>query len=135
MSFFLSDYLLILGLFLMSSIILFYDNVSISDYRQVTLYARVIFLKKSYKLKLCKLNTQFPFETMYFLGARRLTTSSSIAVFRNHRAAARYWALASIIAGREEILLELITNLNVMLYLSTCHTVHIIVLILFMIMP
>ena len=34
-----------------------------------------------------------------------------------------------------EILLELITNLNVILYLSTCHTVHIIVLILFMIMP
>jgi len=29
----------------------------------------------------------------------------------------------------------LITNLNVILYLSTCHTVHISVLILFMIMP
>jgi len=37
--------------------------------------------------------------------------------------------------GLREILLELITNLNVILYLSTCHTVHIIVLILFMIMP
>ena len=37
--------------------------------------------------------------------------------------------------GPREILLELITNLNVILYLSTCHTVHIIVLILFMIMP
>ena len=36
--------------------------------------------------------------------------------------------------GLREILLELITNLNVILYL-TCHTVHIIVLILFMIMP
>ena len=34
-----------------------------------------------------------------------------------------------------EILLELITNLNVILYLSACHTVHISVLILFMIMP
>ena len=29
----------------------------------------------------------------------------------------------------------LITNLNVILYLSTCHTVYISVLILFMIMP
>jgi len=36
--------------------------------------------------------------------------------------------------GPREILLELITNLNVILYLSTCHTVHISVLILFMIM-
>ena len=35
--------------------------------------------------------------------------------------------------GPREILLELITNLNAILYLSTCHTVHIIVLILFMI--
>ena len=34
-----------------------------------------------------------------------------------------------------EILLELITNLNIILYLSTCHTAHIIVLILFTIMP
>ena len=132
---FLSDYLLSLGLFLESSIILFYDNVSISDCRQVSLYARVIFLKESYKLKFCKLNAKFPFETVYFLGARRLTTSSPIEVFRNRRAAARYRALASIIPGREDILLELITNLNVILYLSTCHTVHLIVLILFMIMP
>jgi len=37
--------------------------------------------------------------------------------------------------GPREILLELITNLNVILYLSTCHIVHISVLILFMIMP
>ena len=37
--------------------------------------------------------------------------------------------------GSREILLELITDLNVILYLSTCHIVHIIVLILFMIMP
>ena len=37
--------------------------------------------------------------------------------------------------GPREILLELITNLNVILYLSTCHTVNIIVLILVMIMP
>ena len=29
---------------------------------------------------------------------------------------------------------RLITNLNVILYLSTCHTAHIIILILFMIM-
>jgi len=37
--------------------------------------------------------------------------------------------------GPREVLLELITNLNVILYSSTCHIVHIIVLILFMIMP
>jgi len=37
--------------------------------------------------------------------------------------------------GPREILLELITNLNVILYLSTCHTVYISVLILFMIIP
>ena len=36
--------------------------------------------------------------------------------------------------GSREILLESITNLNVILYLSTCHTVHIIVPILFIIM-
>jgi len=33
--------------------------------------------------------------------------------------------------GPREILLELITNLNVILYLSACNTVHISVLILF----
>ena len=32
-------------------------------------------------------------------------------------------------------LVQLITNLNVILYLSICHTVYISVLILFMIMP
>ena len=37
--------------------------------------------------------------------------------------------------GPREVLLELITNLNVILYLSTCHTVHIIAPILFMITP
>ena len=39
--------------------------------------------------------------------------------------------------GSREMLLELITNLNVILYLSTCHTEHILVsvLLLFMIMP
>ena len=37
--------------------------------------------------------------------------------------------------GPREILLELITNLNVILYFSTCQTVHISVLILFIIMP
>jgi len=35
--------------------------------------------------------------------------------------------------GPREILLELVSNLNVILYLSTCHIVRIIVLILFMI--
>jgi len=76
--FFLSEYLLRLGLFLMSSIILFYDNVTISDYRQVSFHARIMFLKKLYKFTLCKLNTKFPFKTVYLLGARGLTTSSSL---------------------------------------------------------
>jgi len=67
------------------------------------------------------------------------------AVFLNRRAAARYRALASIIPGRERpdettvcykiSLVQLITNLNVILYLSTCHIVYISVLILVMIMP
>jgi len=66
-------------------------------------------------------------------------------VFFNRRAATRYLALASIILGRERpeetttcykiSLVQLITNLNVILYMSTCHTVYISVLILFMIMP
>jgi hypothetical protein len=66
-------------------------------------------------------------------------------VFLNRRAVARYRALVSIIPGRErpeEItvcykisLVQLITNLNIILYFSTCHTVYISVLILFMIMP
>jgi len=69
----------------------------------------------------------------------------SIPVFLNRRAAAGYRDLASIIPGRvrpEETticykisLVQLITNLNVILYLSICHTVYISVLILFMIMP
>jgi len=67
------------------------------------------------------------------------------AVFLNSRAAARYRALASTIPGRERpeettvcykiSLVKLITNLNVILYLSTWHTVYISVLILFMIIP
>jgi len=66
-------------------------------------------------------------------------------VFLNRPAAARYQALASIIPGRKKpeentiyykiSLIQLITNLNVILYLSTCHNVYISVLILFMIMP
>ena len=66
------------------------------------------------------------------------------AVSLNRRAAARYRALASIIPGRERpeenticykfSLVQLITNLNVILYLSTCHTLCISVPILFMIM-
>jgi len=67
------------------------------------------------------------------------------AVFLNRRAAARYRALASIIPGRERpektticqkiSLVQLMTNLNVILYLSTCHTVYISVLIIFTIVP
>jgi len=66
-------------------------------------------------------------------------------VFLNHWAVARYRALASIKPGRKRpeetticykiSLVQLITNLNIILYLSTCHTVYKSVLILFMIMP
>ena len=67
-------------------------------------------------------------------------------VFLNRRATARYQALASIIPGRERpeetticykisLVQRLITNLNVILHFSTCHTIYISVLILFMIMP
>jgi len=68
-----------------------------------------------------------------------------IAVFLKRRAAAWYRYLASIIPGREIpeettvcdkiSLVQLITNLNVILYLSTCHTVYISIPILFTIMP
>jgi hypothetical protein len=68
----------------------------------------------------------------------------SRSVFLIRRATARYRALASIISGRErpeEItvcykisLVQFITNLNVILCLSTCHTVYTSVLTLFMIM-
>jgi hypothetical protein len=69
----------------------------------------------------------------------------SKAVFLNRRAAARFRALASIIPGRERpeetticykiSLVQLITNLNVILHLLTFHTVYISVIILIMIMP
>jgi len=69
---------------------------------------------------------------------------NSTSVFLNRRAAARYRALASIIPGRERpeettiyykiSLDQLITNLNVILHLSTCHTVYTSVLILFKIL-
>ena len=66
-------------------------------------------------------------------------------VFLNRRAAARYRVLASVIPGRERpeetticykiSLVQLINNLNVILYLSTCHAVYISVLIFFMFTP
>jgi len=66
-------------------------------------------------------------------------------MFLNRRAAARYRALASIIPGHERpgetkiyykiSLVQLITNLNVILYWLTCHNIYISILILFMIMP
>ena len=65
-------------------------------------------------------------------------------MFLNCWAAAQYGALASIIPGRERpeettvcykiASVQLITNLNVILYLSTCYTIYISVLILFMVM-
>jgi hypothetical protein len=69
---------------------------------------------------------------------------SCTSVFLNRRAAVRYRDLASIIPGRERpeettvcykiSLVKLITNLNIILYLSTCNTIYISVLISFMIM-
>jgi len=79
------------------------------------------------------------------VGEERAVLTASKSVFLNRRAAARYRALTSIIPGRERpeettichkiSSVQLITNLNVILYLSTCHTVYVSVLILFMIMP
>jgi len=74
------------------------------------------------------------------------TSHVSRAVFLNRQAADRYRAMASIITGHERpeenticykiSLVQLITNLNVILYLSTCHALYIIsALIIFMIMP
>jgi len=70
---------------------------------------------------------------------------SPTTVFLNRRAPARYRALASIIPGRERpeetticykiSLVNLIINLNIIIYLSTCKTVYISVLIFFMIVP
>jgi hypothetical protein len=45
------------------------------------------------------------------------------------------WPEETAICYRISLVRGLITNLNVILYLSTHHTVHISVLILFMIMP
>jgi hypothetical protein len=48
----------------------------ISTYRQVLFYARVTYIPEKGR---GKLNTKFPFKTVYFLGVRGLTTSSYIA--------------------------------------------------------
>ena len=79
------------------------------------------------------------------VGSPAINPLPTKAVFLNRRATARYRALASFMSGRERpdetticykiSLVQLITNINVILYLSTCHTVYISVLILFMIMP
>jgi len=55
-----------------------------------------------------------------------------MAVFLNRRSAARFRAMALNIA--REILLELITNLSVILYLLASHAVYIIALILLTVM-
>ena len=47
----------------------------------------------------------------------------------------RCWPEETTICYKISLFQWLIINLNVILYLSTCHTVYIIVLILFMIMP
>ena len=45
------------------------------------------------------------------------------------------WPEETTICYKTSLVLWLITNLNVILYLSTCHTIHISLLIIFMIMP
>jgi len=70
---------------------------------------------------------------------------SSRPAFLNRRAAGRYRALASIIPDSERpeetticykiVLAQSINNLSVILYLSTCHTLYISVVIFLMIMP
>jgi hypothetical protein len=84
-------------------------------------------------------------ETESYKDLCRKKEMPSKSVFLNRRTAGRYRALASIIPGRERpektticyrvLLVQLITNLNAILCLSTCHTVYISVLIPFMIMP
>jgi hypothetical protein len=82
--------------------------------------------------------SQFVLTTEYYYNNRHPKP-----VFLNRRAAAGYRALTSIITGCERpgktticykiSLFQLITNLNIILYLSTCHIVYISVLILFVI--
>ena len=52
-----------------------------NNYSQVSFYARDMFLKMSHKL-----NTKFPFKTLYFLGFRGLTASSYILYLRESSA-------------------------------------------------
>ena len=47
----------------------------------------------------------------------------------------RRWTEESTTCYMISLVQGLVTNLNAILYLSTCHTIHICVLILFMIMP
>ena len=88
-------------------------------------------------LKFLKLKYNFKY-ILLIQHVNGLEEWSSVAVFLNRRAAARYRALASIIPGRERpdetticckvSLVQLITNLNVILYLSTSHTVYVSIL-------
>jgi len=73
---------------------------------------------------------------------RKPRSLHKLSAFGNRRVMVEKYALSLYslkqcfsTAGPREVLLELRTNLNVILYLPTCHTIHIIVLILFMIMP
>ena len=82
------------------------------------------------------------YHTSIYRHPRHIPTNfcrQTVALYRDSAAPVFIMAIALgqclSTAGPREILLELITNLNVTLYLSTCHTVYIIVLILFMIMP
>ena len=91
----------------------------------------------------CK-NKMKHYSTVQYITLQYTTVYYITAVFLSRRAAARYWALASIILRRKRpeetticykiSLVQLITNLNVILYLSTCNTVYKSVLIFFMIM-
>ena len=92
----------------------------------------------------CK-NKMKHYSTVQYITLQYTTVYYITAVFLSRRAAARYWALASIILRRKRpeetticykiSLVQLITNLNVILYLSTCHTLYISVRINIMITP
>jgi len=96
-------------------------------------------------VEVSKSHSDTPHWAGLFWTSDRPVPETSTSVFLNRRAAARYRALATIILDRERpeettvcykiSLVQLITNLNVILYLLTCHTVYISVQIFFMIMP
>jgi hypothetical protein len=53
-----------------------YTALTENRYSQVSFYTRLTFLKNVARMKTCKSNVKLPFKTAYFLGVRKLTTSS-----------------------------------------------------------